>query len=217
MSIAHSQQETTLTGDTRAIVTDRGRPTAPISTASVAFSDDAVPSQKPISSSPSAYDKTQFSASESPQGGGSLRETPVTIPPDHEGGYRTLVLCFDGTGDQFDADNSNIVQLVALLKKSDRSKQMVYYQAGIGTYTSPKIATPFMSSIRKTLDEMFAWNLHAHVMSGYEFLMQNYIAGDRICIFGWPSCSLFVPAVFAQRFLRQDFLGVHIQPEVSQG
>jgi hypothetical protein len=133
MSIAHSQQETTLTGDTRAIVTDRGRPTPILATSAqaVTFSDDAVPSQKAISSSPSAYDKTQVSASESPQGGGSLRETPVTIPPDHEGGYRTLVLCFDGTGDQFDADNSNIVQLVALLKKSDRSKQMVYYQVGL--------------------------------------------------------------------------------------
>ncbi|KAF8174236.1 hypothetical protein BJ912DRAFT_990493 [Pholiota molesta] len=98
---------------------------------------------------------------------------PAVIPPDHEG--RTLVLCFDGTGDQFDADNSNIVQLVALLKKDDRTKQLVYYQAGIGTYTSPKVATPFASSIRKTLDEMFAWNLHAHVMSGYEFLMQHCI------------------------------------------
>lgn len=51
---------------------------------------------------------------------------PAVIPPDHEG--RTLVLCFDGTGDQFDADNSNIVQLVSLLKKDDRTKQLVYYQ-----------------------------------------------------------------------------------------
>ncbi len=33
-----------------------------------------------------------------------------------------------GTGDQFDADNSNIVQLFSLLKKDDKTKQMVYYQ-----------------------------------------------------------------------------------------
>ncbi|KAF8727627.1 hypothetical protein AX14_003737 [Amanita brunnescens Koide BX004] len=32
---------------------------------------------------------------------------------------------------------------------------------------------------------MLAWSLNAHVMSGYEFLMQNYVAGDRICIFGF--------------------------------
>lgn len=108
---------------------------------------------------------------------------PPVIPPQHD--HRTLVLCFDGTGDQFDSDNSNIVQLVSLLKKNDRTKQMIYYQAGIGTYTSSKAATPFMSSLQRTLDEMVAWNLDAHVMGGYEFLMQNYIEGDKISIFGF--------------------------------
>ncbi|KDQ32069.1 hypothetical protein PLEOSDRAFT_1111081 [Pleurotus ostreatus PC15] len=108
---------------------------------------------------------------------------PSVIPPEHP--FRTLVLCFDGTGDQFDGDNSNIVQLFTLLKKDDRDVQMVYYQAGIGTYTSPNIATPLMAKVSKTLDEMIAWNLGRHVMDGYEFLMQNYKAGDRICIFGF--------------------------------
>jgi len=51
---------------------------------------------------------------------------PPVIPPNHS--HRTLVVCFDGTGDQFDCDNSNIVQLVELLKKDDRTKQLVYYQ-----------------------------------------------------------------------------------------
>ncbi|KAF5372317.1 hypothetical protein D9615_009242 [Tricholomella constricta] len=109
------------------------------------------------------------------------------VPPQHS--YRTLILCFDGTGDQFDADvwlqNSNIVELFAMLKKDDREQQMCYYQAGIGTYTNPEIATPMMAKISKALDEAIAWNLDAHVMDGYEFLMQNYKAGDRICIFGF--------------------------------
>ncbi|KAH9932412.1 hypothetical protein B0H21DRAFT_92677 [Amylocystis lapponica] len=105
------------------------------------------------------------------------------IPPDHAA--RTLVLCFDGTGDQFDADNSNVVQLFSMLKKGDRTQQMVYYQAGIGTYTVPQVATPLMASLSKTLDMMIAWNMDAHVMGGYEFLMENYEAGDKICIFGF--------------------------------
>ncbi|KAG5341112.1 hypothetical protein C0989_011565 [Termitomyces sp. Mn162] len=96
---------------------------------------------------------------------------PPVIPPDHD--HRTLVLCFDGTGDQFDSDNSNIVELVSLLKKNDPHKQMVYYQAGIGTYVFPQIATPLTAKVSKILDEMFAWNLNHHVMGGYEFLMQN--------------------------------------------
>jgi len=51
---------------------------------------------------------------------------PPVIPPTHA--KRTLVVCFDGTGDQFDNDNSNIVQLVALMKKDDRHQQHIYYQ-----------------------------------------------------------------------------------------
>ncbi|EGN93859.1 hypothetical protein SERLA73DRAFT_188970 [Serpula lacrymans var. lacrymans S7.3] len=105
------------------------------------------------------------------------------IPETHE--HRTLVLCFDGTGDQFDADNSNIIQFFSMLKKDDMSQQMVYYQAGIGTYTIPEIATPFMAGLSKTWDMMVGVHLNAHVMGGYEFLMQNYQAGDKICIFGF--------------------------------
>ncbi|KAJ3741442.1 hypothetical protein DFH05DRAFT_1506115 [Lentinula detonsa] len=107
------------------------------------------------------------------------------VPPLNAHPYRTLVLCFDGTGDQFDSDNSNIVQLFTVLKKDDRDKQMVYYQAGIGTYTSPQIATPLMAKFSKTVDMAIGWYLDAHVMGGYEFLMQNYKADDRICIFGF--------------------------------
>ncbi|KAJ6622512.1 hypothetical protein B0H10DRAFT_2013024 [Mycena sp. CBHHK59/15] len=108
---------------------------------------------------------------------------PAVIPP--QNAHRCLILCFDGTGDQFDADNSNIVQLMSALKKDDRTKQMVYYQSGIGTYTSAKFASPATSKLSLTLDTMIAWNLDTHVMGGYEFLMQNYTANDRICIFGF--------------------------------
>ncbi|KAF9076868.1 hypothetical protein BDP27DRAFT_1389158 [Rhodocollybia butyracea] len=115
--------------------------------------------------------------------GGSQVDSDRIVPSFHP--YRTLVLCFDGTGDQFDSDNSNIVQFFAALKKDNSDQQMVYYQAGIGTYTSPEIATPVMTNFYKIVDMAIAWYLDAHVMGGYEFLMQNYKAGDRISIFGF--------------------------------
>lgn len=101
------------------------------------------------------------------------------IPPTAP--HRTLVLCFDGTGDQFDADNSNIVQLFTMLAKGQPDRQMVYYQAGIGTYTIPQIATPLYSKLSKTWDLMVATSLDHHVMGGYEFLMENceYL---RLCL-----------------------------------
>lgn len=47
---------------------------------------------------------------------------------------RTLIICLDGTGDQFDNDNSNIVHFVSCLKKHSPEQQVTYYQSGIGTY-----------------------------------------------------------------------------------
>ncbi|CAA7270707.1 unnamed protein product [Cyclocybe aegerita] len=116
-------------------------------------------------------------------GGAATVPLPDCIPP--ESPSRTLVLCFDGTGDQFDSDNSNVVEFFSMLKKDDPSRQLVYYQSGIGTFTTPQIATPMFAKISKTLDEMVAWNMDSHIMCGYEFLMQNYRANDRICIFGF--------------------------------
>ncbi|KAK0237401.1 hypothetical protein EDD85DRAFT_830042 [Armillaria nabsnona] len=111
------------------------------------------------------------------------KDIPKTIPPKHE--YRTLVLCLDGTGDQFDADNSNIVQFFSLLKKDDPSQQMVYYQSGVGTCEPPQVPGLLTSKMYKTVDLLIACSLNAHVMDGYQFLMKNYRAGDRICIFGF--------------------------------
>lgn len=108
--------------------------------------------------------------------------------PDSSNGrmQRTLVLCFDGTCDSFDKDNSNVVQFLSALKKDDPEKQLVYYQAGIGTYAgNDLLGTSLIRCASGLLDEMLAWNLPAHIKGGYLFLMQNYHVGDHICIFGF--------------------------------
>ncbi|TFK85566.1 hypothetical protein K466DRAFT_183453 [Polyporus arcularius HHB13444] len=128
------------------------------------------------------------------QGGVAFESPPSTATLASSSAYgsfsaaaaRTLVLCFDGTGDCFDADNSNVVSLFSMLKKGDRNEQMVYYQPGIGTYLSnTQNVNGIKARIDKVLDEAIAWDLDAHVMGGYEFLMQNYQAGDKISLFGF--------------------------------
>ncbi|KIL57003.1 hypothetical protein M378DRAFT_88465, partial [Amanita muscaria Koide BX008] len=77
---------------------------------------------------------------------------------------RTLVLCFDGTGDQFDNDNSNIVQLVSMLKKDDKTKQMVYYQYGLPyVYVNTFIVCPCSATVpshRAAIAVMTSLHLH---------------------------------------------------------
>ncbi|KAG8870724.1 hypothetical protein FRB97_009426, partial [Tulasnella sp. 331] len=99
---------------------------------------------------------------------------------------RTLILCFDGTGNSFDDDNTNIVRLFSALDKRRPDKQLCYYQPGIGTYlTSASSWSPWRQAIAKKMDEGFAWYLDSHIMGGYRFLMYNWDEGDRICLFGF--------------------------------
>ncbi|EAU86139.2 hypothetical protein CC1G_03350 [Coprinopsis cinerea okayama7 len=97
---------------------------------------------------------------------------------------RTLVLCFDGTSDQYDADNSNVVKFFELLSK-DPNHQLCYYDPGIGTWFHPGVVSPLFDWFAKLMDQAVAWYLDAHVMDGYKFLMQNYRHGDKICLFGF--------------------------------
>ncbi|KAG8911061.1 hypothetical protein FRC00_007128 [Tulasnella sp. 408] len=107
---------------------------------------------------------------------------------------RTLVLCFDGTNDVFDEDNTNIIRLFAALEKARPNEQLVYYQPGIGskrdlnqgTYVRPEAPwAPHIRDVAKKIDQGFAWYIGTHITGGYKFLMQHYNEGDRICLFGF--------------------------------
>ncbi|EJF63499.1 hypothetical protein DICSQDRAFT_154002 [Dichomitus squalens LYAD-421 SS1] len=111
---------------------------------------------------------------------------PIDTPGSVQRQPRTLILCFDGTSNQFDGENTNVVRLYSLLKKDDDlGQQLCYYQPGIGTYFNPGVVSPIFQWCAKILDEAFAWYLDEHVREGYTFLMQNYNPGDKICIFGF--------------------------------
>ncbi|KAI1177916.1 hypothetical protein F4777DRAFT_539740 [Nemania sp. FL0916] len=94
---------------------------------------------------------------------------------------RTLIVCLDGTGDQFDNDNSNIVHFVSCLKKHSPEHQMTYYQSGIGTYDKGGLK----NGIGAAMDMSVGSGLGIHVQDAYKFLMQNYREGDKICLLGF--------------------------------
>ncbi|KAG8900190.1 hypothetical protein FRB99_006190 [Tulasnella sp. 403] len=104
--------------------------------------------------------------------------------PDYQ--PRNLIVCFDGTGNSFDDENTNVVRIFSALEKQRTDKQLCYYQPGIGTYNPPNsMWSPLTQKITKLLDEGFAWYLDGHIMGGYRFLMENYTKGDKIYLFGF--------------------------------
>lgn len=111
-------------------------------------------------------------------------EVQVTMPETTHHG-RTLIILLDGTSNQFDATNTNVVKLCQVLRMDDRARQMIYYQPGIGTYTEPGITGTVERVAADAADLAVAWYLSGHVMDAYKFLMENHLPKDRICIFGF--------------------------------
>ncbi|TFY76082.1 hypothetical protein EWM64_g7930 [Hericium alpestre] len=122
---------------------------------------------------------------------------PIAKPVPMVRSPRTLVLCFDGTANEYDSTNTNVVKLFSLLKKDNIDAQLCYYQAGVGTYFQPGTVSPVFSWVAKVADEAVAWYLPAHVMDGYKFLMQNYNAGDKVCLFAGFSRGAYTARALA--------------------
>ncbi|KAE9367128.1 hypothetical protein N431DRAFT_418257 [Stipitochalara longipes BDJ] len=123
---------------------------------------------------------------------------------------RTLVICLDGTGDQFDNDNSNVVKLIACLKKDDPN-QLTYYQSGIGTYNGHG---GLQKGVSAGFDMALGSGLGIHIKDAYSFLMQNYIEGDRICLFGFSRGSYTVRCL-AGMLHKVGLLPAHNQAQIS--
>lgn len=105
---------------------------------------------------------------------------------------KALVLCFDGTGNKFQGNSgdSNIIKIFSMIDRQSKNTHS-YYQPGIGTYIedSALSKTSRLARLRswylKAKDQAIGTSFDTHVMGGYEFLMENYEAGDDIYFFGF--------------------------------
>jgi uncharacterized protein (DUF2235 family) len=98
-------------------------------------------------------------------------------------GLRNLVLCFDGTNNEFGPENTHVVRLIQVLDR-DPARQRLYYDPGVGTLPRPGKAK--VSAWRSKLSGLaFGAGLRANVEEAYEYLMDNWEPGDRVFIFGF--------------------------------
>ncbi|KIJ36141.1 hypothetical protein M422DRAFT_121683, partial [Sphaerobolus stellatus SS14] len=98
---------------------------------------------------------------------------------------RNLVVCIDGTSNQFGEKNTNVVALYNQIVKSD--EQLTYYNSGIGTYakSSWKSLKYIGQVLDNKIDLAIAWNFERIVKSAYRWLTDNYRENDKIYLFGF--------------------------------
>ena len=94
---------------------------------------------------------------------------------------KNVVICCDGTGNEYGENNTNVVETYALSKKDEA--QIAFYDPGVGTggweYSEST------GNIRALNDQATGKGLQKNVNDAYSYLMETYEEGDRIFLFGF--------------------------------
>ena len=107
---------------------------------------------------------------------------------------KNLVLCCDGTANEFAKNNTNVVKLYSVLQH-DRASQATFYHPGLGTMEAAGALTTFARKATKILGLALGYGLESDIRDAYVFLMRNYEPADRVFIFGFSRGAYTARAV----------------------
>ena len=96
---------------------------------------------------------------------------------------RNIIVCCDGTGNEFDERKSNVIKLYKTLICDDN--QIAYYHPGVGTMGARNALSRIGKWWTKLLGLAFGYGISDNVADAYQFLMRNYQPNDRVYVFGF--------------------------------
>ncbi|KAF8704373.1 hypothetical protein RHS03_06057, partial [Rhizoctonia solani] len=116
---------------------------------------------------------------------------------------RKLIVCIDGTSNQFSEKNTHVVELYSRIEKDET--QLTYYNSGVGTYARPfwwsfayqkqqilnQIDLAIAWKVAQSTDQSFQQltqfnrNFEKVILGAYRWLADTYKPGDQIFLFGF--------------------------------
>jgi len=97
---------------------------------------------------------------------------------------KNIVICCDGTGNEYGDNNSNVVKLYSTLI-IDPQRQIGYYHPGVGTMGAPTAHNKMSELWSQAMGLAFGAGLLANVGDAYRYLMNTYEDGDNVYLFGF--------------------------------
>ncbi|WP_213807386.1 DUF2235 domain-containing protein [Granulicella sp. dw_53] len=97
---------------------------------------------------------------------------------------KKIVICIDGTGNEFGICNSNVIKLYSVLGCNEE-QQLAFYHPGLGTMAAPTALTKFSQWWTRMFGLAFGYGLSSALEDCYGFLMEHYEDGDEIYLFGF--------------------------------
>jgi uncharacterized protein (DUF2235 family) len=96
---------------------------------------------------------------------------------------KNIVICCDGTGNEFGDQKSNVVKLYKMLVRSE--SQIAYYHPGVGTMGSRNALSVIGKWWTKIIGLAFGYGISDNIADAYEFLMKTFQPGDQVYVFGF--------------------------------
>src|ERR1044071_6660552 len=91
---------------------------------------------------------------------------------------KNIVLCCDGTGNEIEANLSNVLKLYRIVRKTD--EQVVYYDPGIGTISSSDPWSRLKSNALGVLGLLTGYGLDENLLDAYQFLIDTRSEERRV-------------------------------------
>jgi uncharacterized protein (DUF2235 family) len=107
---------------------------------------------------------------------------------------KNVVLCCDGTANEFARDRTNVVKLYYTLA-DDPTRQITYYHPGLGTMEPAGALTGIARKTTRLLGKAIGYGLETDIRDAYVFLMNHVEPGDRVYLFGFSRGAYTVRAV----------------------
>jgi uncharacterized protein (DUF2235 family) len=107
---------------------------------------------------------------------------------------KNVVVCCDGTANEFTTDRTNVAKLFFTLVK-DPSRQVGYYHPGVGTMAPPGVLTKTGAFLAQVAGMAWGYGLNNDIREAYVFIANNFEEGDRLFLFGFSRGAYTVRAV----------------------
>lgn len=114
---------------------------------------------------------------------------------------KNIVICCDGTGNEYREYNSNVVKTFEAIVRNER--HIAFYDPGVGTISPLGRRVGRRTGI--LLSNAFGYGLTQNIEDGYEYLMNRFKPGDKIFLFGF-SRGAFTVRLLADMICRLGLL-----------
>jgi uncharacterized protein (DUF2235 family) len=107
---------------------------------------------------------------------------------------RNIVVCCDGTANEFKRDLTNVVKLFFALVKHP-GVQACYYHPGVGTMAAPGFVTKAGAKLAELAGLAFGYGLNHDIGNAYTFICRNFHPENNLYLFGFSRGAYTVRAV----------------------